>query len=121
MPVRSRALFAVLAIAAGVALLPAATASGAGASTTKVVVSLKLPAFHGTLKSPRHGCLGSRKMTLYRKKAGPDKKLGTDKSEDNGGWSIVIGRKHVPSGSYYVTAAARGACKSGKSKVIPVA
>jgi hypothetical protein len=119
MPVRRHFLVSALAAAALVAL-PAATAAGAGGST-KVVVSLKLPAFHGTLKSSRQGCLGSRKMTLYRKKAGPDKKLGTDKSEDNGGWSIVIGRKHVASGSYYVTAAARGACKSGKSKVIPVA
>jgi hypothetical protein len=120
MPVRRGVLFALFAVALGVSLL-AGSASGASGASTKVVVSLKLPAFHGTLKSPRHGCLGSRRMTLYRKKAGPDKKLGTDKSEDNGGWSIVIGRKRVPSGSYYVTAAARGACNSGKSKVIPVA
>jgi|GEM_PF-3574285 len=119
MSVRTRAVFAVLAIAVG-ALLPAAIASGAGGST-KVIVSLKLPAFHGTLKSSRRACLGSRKMTLYRQKSGPDKKLGTDKSEDKGGWSIVIGRKHVRAGSYYVTAAARGKCKRAKSKVIPVA
>jgi len=120
MPVRRRVLLAAVAIAVGAALLPA-VASGAGGSTTKIVVSLKLPAFHGTLKSSRHACLGSRNVTLYRKKSGPDKTLGTDNSEDNGGWSIVIGGKRVPAGTYYVTATARGACRAAKSKVISVA
>lgn len=116
MPVRRRAFLAVLALAALAALLPAVSASAASSSPTKIVVSLKFPAFHGKLTSPRQGCLGSRKVKLYRKKSGPAKLLGSDTSEDNGKWSIPVG-KHLTSGSYYATVAARGKCKAAKSKV----
>lgn len=120
MPVRRRALFAAFAVALLVALSLAVSASGAGSSPTKIIVSLKFPAFHGKLESPRQGCLGSRKVKLYRKKSGPDKQLGTDRSEDNGTWSIPIGKK-LTSGSYYATVDARGKCKGAKSKVNAVA
>jgi len=119
MPVR-RALLAILAIAAVAALLPFA-ASAAASYKTKIVVSIKFPAFHGKIESPRHGCLGSRKVKLYSQKSGPDKLLGTGKSEDNGKWSILIGKKKVAPGTYYATVAARGKCASAKSGVVPVA
>ena len=116
MPINRRLLIAVLVVAA---LLPAATASAA--TSTKIVVSFKLPAFHGKLTSSREGCLGSRTVKLYRKRSGPDKRLGRDTSEDNGRWSIVIGRKKVPSGTYYLTVSSRGECRGAKSKTIPIA
>jgi len=106
-------------MAALTALLPAVSAAGASSSPTKIVVSLKFPAFHGKLTSPRQGCLGSRKVKLYRKKSGPAKLLGRDTSEDNGAWSIPVG-KHLTSGSYYATVAARGKCKAAKSKVLVI-
>jgi hypothetical protein len=119
MPVRRLALLAVLALAALAALLPVVSAAAASGSPTKIVVSLKFPAFHGKLTSPRQGCLGSRKVKLYRKKSGPAKLLGKDTSEDNGKWSIPIG-KRLTSGSYYATVAARGKCGAAKSKVSTV-
>ncbi len=121
MLVRRRVLFAAFATALVVALAPAVSASGASSSSTKIVVSLKLPAFHGTLQSHRHGCLGSRKVKLYREKSGPDQLLGTDRSEDNGTWSVLIGKKRLTHGSYYATVAGRGKCKGAKSNVLPVA
>jgi hypothetical protein len=119
MPVRRRALLAVLALAALAALLPAASASGASGATTKIVVSLKFPAFHGKLTSSRKGCLGSRKVKLYRKGSGSAKLLGKDRSEDNGSWAIPVG-KNLKSGGYYATVASRGMCKSAKSKVLTI-
>lgn len=110
-----------LLIAALIVALFVVPASGAGSNSTKIVVSLKLPAFHGKLTSPRQACLGSREVKLYRKKPGPDKRLGKDTTEDNGKWSIVIGRKKVPSGTYYLTVSARGKCRAAKSNPIPVA
>lgn len=119
MSVPRRALFAVLAIAAVAALLPVLGASAASSSPTKIVVSLKFPAFHGKLTSPRQGCLGSRKVEVFREKSGKKKLLGKDMSEDNGKWAVPVG-KNLSSGAYYATVAARGNCKAAKSKVLSI-
>ncbi len=116
--VRRRALFAVLVALVAVALVPA-TASSAGKNSTKIVVSVKFPAFHGTLTSPRSACLGSRSLKMYRERNGKKKLLGSDKSEDNGKWSIPVG-KNLTSGAYYATVAKRGKCKAAKSQVLTI-
>jgi hypothetical protein len=107
-----RALIASLAILSLLAVPVAASAS----YKTQVIVSLKFPAFHGKLASPRADCVKGRKVKLYRVRKGPDKLLGTDQSEDNGAWSIPIGQR-LTSGGYYAKAVARGDCRAGKSKV----
>jgi hypothetical protein len=119
MSVPRRALFAVLAVALATALLPAVSALGASNASTKIVVSLKFPAFHGKLSSSRQGCLGSRKVTMYREAKGKKKQLGKDTSEDNGKWAIPVG-KNLTSGAYYATVAARGKCKAAKSQVLTI-
>ncbi len=108
---------AVLALL--VALLPAGSASGASYST-KVVVSLKTPAFHGKLKSSRSACATNRTVKLFRRKPGADKLLGSDKTSAKAKWSIPIG-KRLPSGAaYYAKAPAKGSCKAAKSKVLTI-
>jgi hypothetical protein len=109
-------LSVLLVVALVVALLPAASASGASYST-KVIVSLKTPAFHGKLKSSRSTCTTNRTVKLFRKKAGPDKLLGTDRSNAKAKWSIPIKLKP---GSYYAKASTKGSCKSAKSKVLTI-
>jgi hypothetical protein len=118
MPVSRRALLVVLVLALGAALLPA-LATGAGKNSTKIVVSLKFPAFHGKLTSPRSACLGSRTVKMYRERNGKKKMLGKDTSEDNGKWAIPVG-KNLTSGAYYATVAKRGSCKAAKSKVLSI-
>jgi hypothetical protein len=118
MSVSRRALLAVLAVAVAAALLPA-LAAGAGKNSTKIVVSLKFPAFHGKLSSPRGACLGSRTVKMYREKGGKKKQLGRDVSEDNGKWAIPVG-KNLSSGAYYATVAKRGKCKAAKSQVLSI-
>ena len=118
MSVPRRALYAVLVAAVAAALLPA-LAAGAGKNSTKIVVSLKFPAFHGKLSSPRGACLGSRTVKMYREKGGKKKQLGKDTSEDNGKWAIPVG-KNLTSGAYYATVAKRGKCKAAKSQVLTI-
>lgn len=108
---------ALLVVALAGALLPAASA--AGASSTKVVVSLKTPAFHGSLKSNNGSCTVNRTVKLFRKKSGSDKLLGTDTSNAKSKWSIPIGKRLTP-GSYYAKAPAKGSCRSDKSKVVTI-
>jgi phosphate-selective porin len=114
---RRFALLAVLAALALTALAPA-LASGAGKNSTKIVVSLKFPAFHGKLSSPRSACLGSRTVKMYRVQAGKKKLLGKDKSEDNGKWMVKAGK--LTSGEYFATVAKRGKCKAAKSQTLTI-
>jgi hypothetical protein len=119
MPVLRRAFFAFLVVAATAALLPA-IASSAGKNSTKLVISLEQPAFHGKVTSPRHACLGSRTVKMYREVNGKKTQLGTDRSEDNGKWSIPLG-KNLKLGLYYATVSPRGKCKGAKSNSLPIA
>lgn len=110
--------FLLLVTALAALLLPVSSAAGASYST-KVIVSLKYPAFHGTLKSSKSSCAAGRTVKLFREKAGPDKLLGTDTSNAKTKWSIPLG-KRLTSGSYYAKATAKGSCKSAKSNVLTI-
>lgn len=108
---------ALLVLAFLLALLPAGSAAGASYST-KVIVSLKTPAFHGKLKSSKSTCATNRTVKLFRKAPGPDKLLGTAKSNAKTKWSIRI--KLKSGSSYYAKAPAKGSCKAAKSKVLTI-
>lgn len=110
--------FATLVAALVAALLPATAAAGSG-HATKVIVSLKSPAFHGKLSSSGAACASGRTVRLFREKSGPDQLLGSDRSNAGGEWSIPLG-KRLTSGSYYAKAAAAGRCRAGKSKVLTI-
>jgi hypothetical protein len=117
---RRRTLIATIAVVALAAMLALPTAGmGAGKNSTKIVVSLKFPTFHGKLSAPRKACLGSRTVKMYRERSGKKKLLGSDTSEDNGKWAIPVG-KNLTSGSYYATVAKRGKCKAAKSKTLTI-
>jgi hypothetical protein len=111
------ALFACLAVLA--VLVAAPLAGAAKPHATKVVVSLKFPAFHGSLKSADDGCLGGRKVSMFRKRSGKTKRLGTDISNGRGRWKIAVG-KHLTSGEYFATVARKGECKGGRSKPLVI-
>ena len=119
MPLRRRAFVAVLMLVLLSAALGAGQATAAKRAGTTVVVSLKTPAFHGTLGSSKAACKANRTVRLYKVKGGPDKLLKTGTSNKKGKWSTPIG-KSIPGGSYYVKAVARGSCKAGKSKTLVI-
>lgn len=119
MPVRRRALIAVLALVLLTAAPVSAPAAGAQRTATGVVVSLKVPAFHGTLRSAKNACKVGRTVRLYKIKTGPDKLLKTATSNDRGRWSTPVGKRISP-GSYYVKAVARDGCRAGKSKTLTI-
>lgn len=110
---------ALLAIALAALMLPATPAAGAS-YPTRVIVSLKYPAFHGKLQSRKGACAKRRTVKLFRKRPGRDRLLGVDKSSAKGRWAILIGNR-LPSGaSYYAKAPAKGKCKPDKSKVLTI-
>ena len=117
MPFRRSILLTALVAALALALLPAASAS-AKTFKTGVVVSLKVPAFHGNLTSKRGSCLGNRKVKLYRSYQGSTKQLGQDTTGSNGKWTIPV--KPLTSGAYFAKVSKRGNCKAGKSQVLSI-
>jgi hypothetical protein len=111
-----RTLLAVLAVACALLVFPA---TGAAAFKTKMVVSLKFPAFHGKITSPRKACLGNRKVKMFRERNGKKVLLGRDRTDAKGKWKIPVG-KNLTSGSYYGTVAKTKKCKGDKSSVLPI-
>jgi len=113
-----RALLAALAVICASAFL-VFPATGAAAFKTKVVVSIKFPAFHGKLVSKRQSCVGNRRVKMFRERNGKKVKLGSDKSNAKGKWKIPVGKNLKP-GTYYATVAKRGNCKGDKSSTLPI-
>lgn len=114
-----RFLLAVLTVACAGALL-AMPATGAAAFKTKIVVSIKFPAFHGKLTSPSQSCLGNRGVKMYRERNGKKVLLGRDRSDAKGKWAVPVG-KNLKSGTYYAIVAKSKKCKGDKSSVLPIA
>jgi hypothetical protein len=121
---RSRTLvvYAVALVAVALAVAPA----GAGQSfETDLRMSKKFPAFHGKVKSEQPFCKGSRKVKLYRKVSGEErKKLGTDVSAENGEWKVKV--KNLSSGAYHAKTPPSGSaalgieCEGDRSRTVVV-
>lgn len=113
-----RTLLVALAVLCASALL-VFPATGAAAYKTKVVVSIKFPAFHGKLVSKRQACLGNRRVKMFRERNGKKVKLGSDTSDANGKWKVPVGKNLKP-GTYYATVAKRGNCQADKSSTLSI-
>ena len=104
--------------------------AGAGAATTfPTSVSIKFTpgaaadVFSGKVSSPNANCVSHRHVVLRRAVTGPDIRVGTDRSEDNGNWSIDV-EGGAPAGRYYAKVTAKtiaaGTCASARSATITV-
>ena len=98
----------LIAALAAVALL-AIVATTAWAATTKyptIFTEFKLQAgssggkFKGQIDSTKSKCVNGRQVKLFRKHNGNQKKLGGDKTDSKGKFSIDISGK-LKNGSYY--------------------
>ena len=116
MSFRRSILLTALVAALALTLLPAAPAA-AKSFNTGVVLSLRVPAFHGSVTSKSSGCLSGRKVMLYRTLNGSTKELGKGTTNKNGKWSIPI---KLSSGLFFAKVSKAGNCKAGKSKVLTI-
>jgi hypothetical protein len=116
---RTAPLFAALAACLALLAVAVPLAGAQKPHATKIVVSLKFPAFHGSLKSADDGCLGGRSLSVTRRNAGKTKKLGSGTSKADGSWKILVG-KNLTSGEYTVNVAPKGECKGARSKALTI-
>jgi hypothetical protein len=98
---------AVLILAASAALAPSAIA-GTGQTqypTTFTKFEYEVSGgdaeFKGKIDSEKGGCVKDRKVKLYRKRNGDEKKLGGDDTNDKGKFSIDVGTPPAKNGKYY--------------------
>lgn len=108
-----------LAVLAGILALAtlSATASAGTMAATQVTIKERGGDFSGKVKSedsPR--CTASRKVVLFRKKPGKDKRVATDMTEDDGSWST--GNTGEDSGKFYAKAIKDPDCETGRSKTL---
>ncbi|MGZ8667099.1 MAG: hypothetical protein ACXWZM_08310 [Solirubrobacterales bacterium] len=100
---RSRRVRLAAALIPLALLVCLAAPSGAGMSyPTNLFMSKRAPAFHGRVHSPGTVCVIHRKVRLYRARRGPDKLLGTDRSDARGAWKVRV--RPLSSGAYYARA-----------------
>jgi hypothetical protein len=122
-------LTAVAALAAcGVLMLAGVASAGDPPYPTNVTIKEENGDFHGKVKSPEGGlsCIADRKVTVFKKRDGDDKKINSDTSGKDGSWNT--GNTHVGPGKYYAKAKtvfeskAKGAvyCEKGKSETVTV-
>jgi hypothetical protein len=119
-------LMAVVAVAACAALVVVGTAIAGTVGTTTVTIQEQNGDFQGRVKSNQPDCRGDRKVVLFKQRKGPDDKIASDTSENNGDWST--GNTHVNHGKYYAKARRvqfamkRGlvGCEPDKSRVVTV-
>ena len=115
------ALSAIAALSIGVA-----TASAATIPTNISIQRVERPArdvFKGFVTAPDSRCFENRRVLLFRVTPGPDTRLDSDRSEDNGSWSIDV-EGGAPSGSYYAKAPRKAVgadiCAAAKSSTVTV-
>ena len=77
--------------------------------------------YRGPIYSDKEQCLDSRKVAIYRKRGGPDDKIGTavtfEDQPDEYIWSILKFKEPKP-GSYYAKVAGTAKCKGDKSNTL---
>jgi hypothetical protein len=124
-----RSKFIALAlVACGGLVLAASTSALLASYPTDVTIKEQNGDFHGKVKSATASCIVDRKVTVFKKRDGDDKKINSDTSDKDGKWNT--GNTHVGPGKYYAKAKAvaplkapihRGLeCQKGKSKTITV-
>ena len=74
--------------------------------------------FSGKIDSAKGKCIRDRKVILYRKKNGEKTSVGSDRTNDNGKFSIGDGR--AKAGNYFAKADGTGDCQAAKSVSVSV-
>jgi hypothetical protein len=121
-----------LALIVGAALAAATVAEMPALATnvvkidSKVTISTRFPAFHGQVKSDNHACETGRKVKLFKRRHGPDRLLGHDRTNNNGRWKVEV--DPLRSGAYYAkvtrreegTAGTIYVCRRDRSRTLVV-
>jgi hypothetical protein len=118
---------ALLAIAVGIAFVPAAEAGG-GKASTRVTIDAAFRGmdgsyFSGDIFSPRRRCKNNRPVQVFRMKPGADQRIGRTRSykgiaQPGYYWTLFKKAAVYPSGNYYAKVKPTDRCKGDRSASI---
>jgi hypothetical protein len=116
---------ALLSIAAAMAFAPAAAGAGK-AETTVTIDSVFLASgqthWAGDIESTRKDCKDGRSVLIFRKRSGPDEKIGKTKSfkglSDNGYYWTYYEEGAAKQGKYYAKVKATDKCEGDRSTTL---
>ena len=94
----------VITLVAAAALMSAAQSGARVVAETNVTISKFLPLYHGKVKSAFRECEKGRKVFLFRKRPGPDQKVGKDRANNRGKWKIGAPGNLAPGDRFYAKA-----------------
>jgi hypothetical protein len=114
-------LLAALAVTAIVAIGPGIASAGTTQYPTvftkfKYKVKSGAAEFKGQIDSSKGGCIGDRKVRLYRKKSGNTDKVGGDRTNNDGKFEIDLGKAPPKNGKYYAEVKQAKIGSSGNKK-----
>jgi hypothetical protein len=90
-------------------LVPAASAKAPTSYNSTITVGKAIPLYHGQVRSRlQSNCEPDRRVRLYKKVPGPDVRVGRDRTNQRGKWTIEVPAMDLkPGQKYYATVLAQ--------------
>jgi hypothetical protein len=57
---------------------------------SKLTISIAVPLYHGKVQSEAPKCVRGRRVTLFERRSGPDRKVGRDRTNRRGRWTVKV-------------------------------
>jgi len=77
-------LVAVLALTAG------AARAEVEKFDSRATIGIAVPLYHGKVKADAPKCVRNRRVVLFERRSGPDRKVGTDRTNRRGRWKVKV-------------------------------
>jgi hypothetical protein len=89
---RSGTGWVAIAIVLGVALTLVSSDALAQVSKhdSKLTISIAVPLYHGKVKSEAPKCVRGRRVTLFERRSGPERKVDRDRTNRRGRWTVKV-------------------------------
>jgi hypothetical protein len=83
------------------ALLPIAALAACGAFAavavaqvekfdSRTTIGIAVPLYHGKVKAEARKCVRNRRVVLFERRSGQDRKAGTDRTDRRGRWTVKV-------------------------------
>ena len=57
---------------------------------TRTTIGVAVPLYHGKVKSDFQRCMRNRRVALFERRQGPDRKVGGDRTNRRGRWEVRV-------------------------------
>ncbi|HZA89210.1 MAG TPA: hypothetical protein VE401_03175 [Solirubrobacterales bacterium] len=87
---RSRWVLVALVLVAAPAIAAGDALAQVSKHDSKLTISIAVPLYHGKVKSEAPKCVRGRRVTLFERRPGPDRKVGRGRTNRRGRWVVKV-------------------------------